>query len=695
VRTQRHSNKGGWPVKQTKTGGKIGLKSRAATAVRLGDTRANGSSRLARPSGSGYHPNAMGYPTPPGKALRSAADHPLWSCLMLGLVAGQAWLTLGLFGPDHSIKPLLDDHPVLSGRHPLHLYHGYLGGRALLTQGSLSCYDPAFFAGYPKTPVFDAGSRPAEIAFALTGGAYRPAVYKVGLAFLCAAVPWLVMVGARGAGLTRAAACLAGGLAVLVWWGRPCRDALEAGDIDVLLAGVLSVAHVGQLLRFHREPGARGLLGAAFTGFLAWLAHPLIPALLLVPFLVYYLSIGARHPLVWHVALLGSLSVAVAANSFWLLDWVEYWWIRVPLHPEGPLLKHRTFQTIWEAPLWGTAADRALACFLAGAALAGIVRANETCCRATARLFGLATFGFLALAVGGIATEAVGVFGTAQLLVPGLLFAAVPAAFGLAGVLGVVRRWTGVGGLGLALAGATAAFVAFIPAHASVWANRLRGPEPLHIGLNDDRTAVCRALADHTTNEARVLWEDRGGTRQGSRWTALLPMLTGRAFIGGLDPEAGIEHVATGLTDQVLAGRPLDGWTDAELRDYCDHYNVSWIVCWSETARRRFGSWAEAEPIADLRDDGAGTLFRLRRQPSFTLSGKARVLSADASGIVLGDVTPRDGKVVLSLHYQAGLIAAPARVSVEPEIDALDPIPFVRLRLEEPVARVTLTWERR
>jgi hypothetical protein len=131
------------------------------------------------------------------------------------------------------------------------------------------------------------------------------------------------------------------------------------------------------------------------------------------------------------------------------------------------------------------------------------------------------------------------------------------------------------------------------------------------------------------------------------------------------------------------------------LQDYCERYNVGWVVCWSEPARRRFRSWPKAATMAELDDGSPGALFRVGRQPSFTLTGSARVLSSDAAGIVLGDVVPRDGKVVLSLHYQSGLVAAPARVIVEPEIDPLDPIPFVRLRLEEPVARVTLTRQRR
>jgi hypothetical protein len=50
---------------------------------------------------------------------------------------------------------------------------------------------------------------------------------------------------------------------------------------------------------------------------------------------------------------------------------------------------------------------------------------------------------------------------------------------------------------------------------------------------------------------------------------------------------------------------------------------------------------------------------------------------------------------VLSLHHIAGIKASPARVVVEPEIDPWDEIPRIRLRMEEPVARVTLTWSRR
>src|SRR5256885_2042654 len=85
-------------------------------------------------------------------------DHLLWLLGLPLLLAWQAWMTLVLLGAEGDPAALLDGRPILSGRHPLHQYHGSLGARSLLRTGTLSCYDPAFHAGYPKTPVFDSGS---------------------------------------------------------------------------------------------------------------------------------------------------------------------------------------------------------------------------------------------------------------------------------------------------------------------------------------------------------------------------------------------------------------------------------------------------------------------------------------------------------------------------------------------------------
>lgn len=617
-------------------------------------------------------------------------------------------MTLGLFGPERPWERLLDDQPIVAGRHPLHLYHGYLGARTLRERGTLSCYDPSFHAGYPKTPVFDSGSRPAELALTLAGASYRPAAYKVGYALLWVLAPLVLFFASRAVGMGRGSACLSSALGLLVWWGQPCQDALEAGDVDLLLATLVVLAQAGLLIRYHRAPCPLSLAGVVLTGLLGWFSHPLLLALLFPLFLIYYLSAGTRHRLLaWHVPLLGGLLGAIGVNAFWLLDWVHYWWIRVPLHLDSPLLAHRTLRTFWEAPLWGGPVDKALACLLAGAAAVGVLLYNGNGQRATARLLGLGWAGFLALAVLGIAWEPLGSVGAAHLLVPALLFAAVPAAHGLAEGLGRVRRWGGTVGAPLTLAaGAIGLAWLAAPGPVGAWAARLTAPRPLELGLDGERTALVEVLREHTTDQARILWEDRRGGPLGSHWSALLPLLTGRAFVGGLDPDAGIEHATGGLIEETLAGRPLADWADSDLADYCRRYNIGWVACWSPEARARFRKWARAEVVAGLAgaEGEPGQLFRVRRRPSFALTGSVQWRGADPRHILLGEAVPErgpgdegEGQIVLSLHYQAGMRVTPSRVRIERALDPndADAIPFVRLRLRQPVGRILITWEGR
>jgi hypothetical protein len=646
----------------------------------------------------------MSATTPPAPTCPArAAGHPAWLLGLLALTLWQGWLTLGLFDPARDPKRLLDAEPIVSGRHPLHLYHGYLGAGAFHDRGSLSCFDPSFHAGYPKTPVFDPGSRPAEFALALAGGRFSPASYKVALAafFLC--VPLALYLAARWAFLPRGVALLATALGLAVFWGRPGREAIEAGDVDLLLAALMLLAEAGLLVRYHCDPGVLGLAGVVLTGLVAWFAHPLLSVLALPLLPGYYCTVGHRHRLAWHVPLFAGLLAALAANAFWLSDLVAYWWIRVPASRDVSPAAPATLAGWWHLPLWGDGLDKALVCLLVLAGAVGLVVLHAHGQRAAARVFGLGAFGLLALALAGISWHPFARFGAAQLLIPALFFASGPAALALARTLDRVGRWSGSMAAPALLAVGTPALVAMaVPGPAADWGSRLSTPRPLQIGLGDDRLALVEALRARTSDSARVLWQDRRAGRADSRWAALLPLLTGRAFVGGLDPEPGIEHASAGLVDQTLAGRPLEEWSDAELEGYFRKYNIGWVVCWSGLARERFAGFAAAgggQPLPAV-PEGQPYLLALRRQPSFALAGAVRWRSADARGILLADAVPQpvpgeEGQVVLSLHYQAGMRVRPARVRLERAVDSQDSIPFVRLRLTEPAGRVLITWEGR
>jgi hypothetical protein len=633
----------------------------------------------------------------PANASTSMRGSSLWYLGVLGLLAWQGWMTLTLFGREAAWDNLLSEQPIVDGRHGLRLYHGLEGARAFWSTGGLCAYDPAFQAGYPLTPVFDSGSRPAQLFLVLADGGL-PA-YKIGLACCCLLAPCLILLAGLSAGLGRAGSLVATALALVVWWSVPGRKALDAGDLDLLLAALALMAYVGLLVRFDRAPGVGCWLGLFVSASLACFAQPVLFALLLPLMLVYYLTSGVRHrEMTWHLGLLATVVGAVTLNAFWLLDWLQYWWIRAPSPLPTGMLAHRTFRTLWESTLWGGPADRDLAIFLVASALVGVLILNQAHQRVAARLLGLGGGGLCLLAVLGIAWEPLSRAGTDALLVPGLLFAALPAGFAWTWAVHFLYRKTGQVALtgliclGMAVSGAAAARHTVVPL-----AERCAGTTPLTIGLGSERQAIVATLIEHTRPDARILWEDRRETAERSGWTALLPLLTERAFVGGLEPRAAIEHLHVGLIEQKLAGQPIGTTSDAALADYCRRYNIGWVVAWSPEVIARFRAWNEGvDEIARLVDGGEGVLLALRRPTrSFALKGQAQLLHADSRRITLANVVPEDGKVVLSFHYQTGLRASPSRVRIEREPDPATPIALIRLRLSGPVARLTLTWDER
>ena len=166
--------------------------------------------------------------------------------------------------------------------------------------------------------------------------------------------------------------------------------------------------------------------------------------------------------------------------------------------------------------------------------------------------------------------------------------------------------------------------------------------ESLEIGLGPKREAVAQTLVQYTNADARILWEDRSCSRQSSRWSALLPILTGRSYVGGLDPDGFIEHSAISLMNQSLDRRPIATWSDAELAEYCRRYNIRWVVAWTPAVIQRFEKWKAASKMKALEDGDAGWLFQIDRVPSFALKGQAELLLADGHSFRLGNVVPHN-----------------------------------------------------
>jgi hypothetical protein len=607
--------------------------------------------------------------------------------LLAAIVLWQGWITFTLFGPEHHEQHLLDRQPIISGKHALHLYHGYLAARAFQDHGTLSSYDPAFQAGYPQTPIFDNGSRPAAFFQTLAGSEYSPQAYKLGLALSCLAIPLFLYLAGRGAGISAAGSCLAALGAVLAFWSTPGRQMLEAGDLHIILTAAAVVLQLGLLNAVHRGSSLRAWLGLFAASTLAWFAEPSVAAAGLVLVVISYLSIAKRHRAPWHIALAATVGGSIFINWFWLGDWFHHWWIRSGLSLDMPLLSHRTMHTIWSAPLWGDEVDRTVAVSLLALAMIGAWCFPAGCPAGPTCAIGGVTF--LILAAAGVACEPLGRLGGARLLVPGLWFLSVPAAHAVssagAWLVGHLSGWLR-GLVAAALLLGMMGMASRAPCRTILI--RFAGTDPFRIGLEPEDGALVETLAKRTSGDSRILWEDE--MRGDYFWTPLLPVLTGRAYLGGLDPDRTIEHSYATLVNGNLAGRSIASWSDADLEDFCRRYNIGWIVCSSSasTARLRSRSTAGGQAI-----EVGNRLLVPMPSHSFALKGQARLLQADSEHIALGDLVPQDGKVVLSLHYHAGIRASPSRVKIEREPDPADPIPFIRLQLTAPLARVTLRWD--
>jgi hypothetical protein len=276
-------------------------------------------------------------------------------------------------------------------------------------------------------------------------------------------------------------------------------------------------------------------------------------------------------------------------------------------------------------------------------------------------------------------------FGTGKFLIIAAWCLVLPAAYVSTRIASAVGNATGqpwLGAAGLIVGLAAVGWSLDLP-------RQCADRTGLEIGLNADREEIICALTEHTTTEARILWEDRPETT----WTALLALRTDRAFLGGLDPEGRVEHMYARLSDGKLNGRPIEDATDAQLLEFFDRYNVGWVVCWKPESIQRLQKLKMARQVMELKDGKPGVLFALQRKANYFLKGRGQWTLADAQRIALADIVPEDGEVILSMHYQSNMRVSPGFVQIEREIDLADPIPFIRLRVPGPVARVSIVWD--
>src|SRR5436309_3066186 len=88
--------------------------------------------------------------------------HAGWGAALALVMAVHVVVTVNAFGDDRPIANIRNDDPIVSGRHPFHLYHATAGAAAVRVRDTSACYDPFLAAGYARTVAVDFDSRPYE-----------------------------------------------------------------------------------------------------------------------------------------------------------------------------------------------------------------------------------------------------------------------------------------------------------------------------------------------------------------------------------------------------------------------------------------------------------------------------------------------------------------------------------------------------
>ena len=400
----------------------------------------------------------------------------------------------------------------------------------------------------------------------------------------------------------------------MLGWSEPVQRMIAEGRLDVLAAGLAAVVFVPWLVRYAHTTGVDAWLVLATLAVMGWYFHPLIWLGLGPIVLIFYLIFAPRRGPAWHLGLIGITFVGVAPNAWWLADWGKYWWLRQPPSPENLPLPGlgRVLGSPLEYP-------HLFACLPAGMVLmvvggASLVLTWRSGYRTAAGLFALASG--LSLLVARVAGTwpAVPPDVPGRIVVLAAAFLAPATAFAIWRLLGRAR---------LQVIASVGSVVFLLVAG---WADGRGRPlarianvvnEPLIIGFSDDQLALMADLRRYTTSDARILRDETPGDRTAWNWSALLPLLTDRAFLGGLDPESGVEYSYCAMCSRQLTGRILNDWSDADLEAFCRWYNVGWVVAgarrrWSGGRSSRWRSRSSTAPRGAARSSSTFWTGRIR-----------------------------------------------------------------------------------
>lgn len=612
----------------------------------------------------------------------------------LVLFAAHAFRTAALFP---SWGSLFDSEPIVSYDHPFHVYHAEMGRNFFREAGTTWGYDPYFFAGYPKSPVWDGSVNMLEhvaiavdiVARGLFGIDVPVAlVEKWFLAVLLVASFFALRHAWTNLGLSPEEALLAEVFALFCLWFHRSPHLLSFGMLGFWAATYLGFWLVSLVACYTGATGSttRRKLNA---GRLLFLAGPLVllghiggPLPIILPLLVLYLGGFRRLPAGAHAVLLGAAAWTVVANLGWLLNFVRF----LPIGTDtGTLLRSQGVFEIFSAQ-WAKSG------YVMGTVYAGLRFA----------VFGVATVGLAcwwrrsSIVASAFAVAMAGLFTLvhygseipllsetqpqrflqAYMLVQSPAVAIVVASLpGWAASLG--PRFVGV--LRIAVPGVVLGAFLTGTVLVSVVGMRLSGV-PRLTGITDegrDFIDLLRRELGPDKGPGRVLFEAFPTKMLRGHFLNLLPGVTGREFIGSPVPLPFIRYKTPSYEPGSPFGMDVRSMPAPRIVDLASAYGCQWVVCGNEDSLVFWNGQSAA--AVRLGSVGGFTLFRLVQPASMFASGSGEVRAGPNEILVSALRSGPDGEAILRYHYLPTLATDPPCRIEEVRVVPEDPVGFIKL----------------
>ena len=90
--------------------------------------------------------------------------------------------------------------------------------------------------------------------------------------------------------------------------------------------------------------------------------------------------------------------------------------------------------------------------------------------------------------------------------------------------------------------------------------------------------------------------------------------------------------------------------------DYCDLYNIKWVICWSEKTIKHFEKYPDFFIYKTVIDKFY--IYEIKRETSFFLKGRGDV-KANINKLTLSNVEAEGGEIVIKYHWMNNFITNP------------------------------------